>query len=57
MISSCFPVPTGRTDLKHTEYYVCSGNSALTPILAVSDGTKFLEITYRCVDTEAKKDL
>ena len=41
-----------RTDLKPTYNYLCLENNALTPFLAVLDGSKFPEITFRCVEME-----
>ena len=34
-----------RTDLKHTDDYLCSENNASTPFLAVLNDKKFLEVT------------
>ena len=59
---SVLPVGTGRTDrstrtdLKHTDYYLCSKNNATTPFLILLGDSKFLEITFRCIKIEAKKD-
>ena len=44
-----------RTDLKHTDDYVCSKNNASTPFLAVLDSSKFLEVTL--LVAEVKKCL
>ena len=43
-----------RTGLKHTDYYLRSENNASTPSLAVVDGSKFLRITFRCVEVKKK---
>ena len=62
MISSCSffqqveLMDPQKTDLKHTDNYLCSENNSSTSYLAVSDGSKFPKITFRCVEIEVKND-
>ena len=45
-----------KTNSKHTDNYLCSENNPSTPFLAVLDGSKFPERTFRCLEVEVKKD-
>ena len=54
LLFSC--IDSQNTDLKQIDYYLFSQNNASTLFLALLDGCKFFEVTFRCVEVEVKKD-